>query len=246
MNRILIQNVTLNGTVCDMLIRDGKIQKIGSIREPADQVIRADGLTALPGLFDMHVHFRDPGLTYKEDIHTGAAAALAGGVTGVACMPNTKPPIDSPETVQYILEQAADTGVKVYPVGCITQGMQGKALCEYDALIHAGVRAISDDGRPVESDRLLREAMEESVRNGLLIISHCEDLKIINGGIMHKGKISEQLGVKGMDRASEDSITAREIRLAEETGSRIHIAHVSTAGSVELIRQAKARGVKVT
>lgn len=246
MNRILIQNVTLNGTVCDMLIRDGKIQKIGNIREPADQVIRADGLTALPGLFDMHVHFRDPGLTYKEDIHTGAAAALAGGVTGVACMPNTKPPIDSPETVQYILEQAADTGVKVYPVGCITQSMQGKALCEYDALIHAGVRAISDDGRPVESDQLLREAMEESIRNGLLIISHCEDLKIINGGIMHKGKISEQLGVKGMDRASEDSITAREIRLAEETGSRIHIAHVSTAGSVELIRQAKARGVKVT
>lgn len=246
MNKILIRNVSLEGRQCDMLLAEGKILKIGSIHEAADQVLDAEGLTALPGLFDMHVHFRDPGLTYKEDIHTGAAAALAGGVTGVACMPNTKPPIDAPETVRYILEQASDTGVQVHPVGCITQGMQGKALCDYAALMDAGVRAISDDGRPVESDQLLRKAMQESLRNGLLIISHCEDLKIINGGIMHKGKISEQLGVKGMDRASEDSITAREIRLAEETGSRIHIAHVSTAGSVELIRQAKARGVKVT
>ena len=246
MNRILIQNVTLNGTVCDMLIRDGKIQKIGNIREPADQVIWADGLTALPGLFDMHVHFRDPGLTYKEDIHTGAAAALAGGVTGVACMPNTKPPIDSPETVQYILEQAADTGVKVYPVGCITQSMQGKALCEYDALIHAGVRAISDDGRPVENAEQMRLALEQARNLHLPVISHCEDLSIIHGGIVNKGAVSEQLQVQGMDRASEDYITAREIILAGSVHGAIHIAHVSTKGSVEIIRQAKAHGVSVT
>jgi len=244
---ILIKQALKNGEACDVLLENGKIAAIApKLTMQADSVICAEGLTLMPGLFDMHVHFRDPGLTHKEDIHTGAAAALAGGVTGVACMPNTKPPIDSPETVRYITEQAADTGVAVHSVGCITKGMQGEALCDYDALRSSGVRAISDDGRPVEDPALLRESLRQSKENGMLIISHCEDLNIINGGIMHLGEISAQLGVKGMDRASEDTITQREIDLARETGARIHIAHVSTKDSVEAIRKAKQRGVKVT
>ena len=247
METILLRQVTLRETPCDLYLEDGRIAEIApQIDRPADQVIAADGLTAMPALFDMHVHFRDPGLTHKEDILTGCAAALAGGFTGVACMPNTKPPIDNPETVQYIQERAAHTGVSVYPVGCITKGMQGQALCDYEALQASGVRAISDDGRPVEDGALLGEALQASVKNGLLVISHCEELKLIDGGIMHLGRVSRELGVKGMDRRSEDSMTAREIRLAEAAGAHIHIAHVSTAGSVELIRQAKARGVAVS
>ena len=159
-NGRVVDPVTGTDQVMDVLIGETSILKTGTdIEEEGAQVIDAKGLIVAPGLVDVHVHFRDPGLTYKEDIHTGAAAALAGGVTGVACMPNTKPPIDAPETVRYILEQASDTGVQVHPVGCITQGIQGKALCDYAALMDAGVRAISDDGRPVESDQLLRKAM---------------------------------------------------------------------------------------
>ena len=243
----ILRGALVDGAPCDLKIENGILCAMAEHLE-ADGTPELDcqGLTALPALFDMHVHFRDPGLTYKEDIHTGAAAALAGGFSGVACMPNTKPPIDSPETVRYILEKAAATGVAVHPVGCITKGMQGEALCEYEALQRAGICAISDDGRPVESAALLGDAMERSKQTGLLIISHCEDLKIINGGIMHKGRVSEALGVKGMDRASEDSITEREILLAKAHGARIHIAHVSTAGSVALIRRAKAEGVAVS
>ncbi len=212
----------------------------------ADIEIDGTGLAVMPSFFDMHVHFRDPGFTHKEDVITGCNAALAGGVTGVLCMPNTKPPVDNPETVKYIIDKAEDTGVEVYPVGCITNGMCGKGLCDYDELKQSGVLAVSDDGRPVENAEQMREALEKSNDNGLLVISHCEDLSIINGGIMNKGEMSEKLGVKGMDRVSEDMITAREIILAKSVNSRIHIAHVSTEGSTEIIRQSKKTGVKVT
>lgn len=233
--------------VTDIGITDGVITVIGKTDEPADRVIDAQGkLTALPGLFDMHVHFRDPGQTHKEDIFTGAAAAKAGGFTGVACMPNTKPVIDNAETVQYVINKAKRTGIDVLPVGCVTKGMQSQELCDYDELIKAGVCAISDDGRPVENAELMRQALEKSKENGLAVLSHCEDLKIINGGIINKGEISEKLGVKGMDRASEDYITAREIALAMSCGAHIHICHVSTRGSVNIIRAAKRDGVNVT
>ncbi|MDE6131957.1 MAG: dihydroorotase, partial [Oscillospiraceae bacterium] len=192
---------------------------------------------------DMHVHLRDPGQTHKEDILTGCSAALAGGVGGVVCMPNTNPPIDSLETVEYILKKAESIGVEVYPAACITKGMKGTELYDWGRL---GVNIISDDGRPVENAELMRQALEMSTENGLLVASHCEDLHIINGGIMNKGKVSEKLGVKGMDRASEDSITAREIALADSCGARIHICHVSTKGSIEIIRDAKKRGINVT
>ena len=249
--KILIQNVravdaNLDETT-DILIENGKIVKMAKgISESADRVINGEGLTAMPGLFDMHVHFRDPGQTHKEDILTGSAAALAGGVTGVLCMPNTTPAVDSAETIRYILDKAKDTGVAVYPVACITKGMAGEKLTDFAALKAAGAAALSDDGRPVKSAELMRQALAETKVQGMLITSHCEDLDIINGGIMHKGSVSEELGVKGMDRASEDYITAREIVLASSVGARVHIAHVSTKGSVEIIRAAKALGVPVT
>ncbi|MBR6616824.1 MAG: dihydroorotase [Oscillospiraceae bacterium] len=249
--KILIQNVRavdvhLDETT-DILIENGKIVKMAKgISESADRVINGEGLTVMPGLFDMHVHFRDPGQTHKEDILTGSAAALAGGVTGVLCMPNTTPAVDSVETIRYILDKAKDTGVAVYPVACITKGMAGEKLTDFAALKAAGAAALSDDGRPVKSAELMRQALAETKVQGMLITSHCEDLDIINGGIMHKGSVSEELGVKGMDRASEDYITAREIVLASSVGARVHIAHVSTKGSVEIIRAAKALGVPVT
>lgn len=233
--------------ITDIAIADGKIVSIGKTDETAERVIDAQGkLTALPGLFDMHVHFRDPGQTHKEDIFTGAAAAKAGGFTGVACMPNTKPVIDNAELVKYVLNKAQKTGIDVLPIGCVTKGMQSKELCDYDELKAAGVCALSDDGRPVENAELMRQALEKSLENGLTVLSHCEDLNIINGGIINKGEISAKLGVKGMDRASEDSITAREIALAMSCGAHIHICHVSTRGSVNIIRAAKKDGVNVT
>lgn len=251
MSSILIRNIravdTALDTVTDVLIRDGVIAKLGSgITESAEQVIDGTGLVLMPSLFDMHVHFRDPGQTHKEDILTGCAAALAGGVTGVLAMPNTKPPCDSPETIRYIIDKAEGTGVEVYPVGCITNGMSGNGLCDYEALKAAGCICISDDGRPVENAEMMRKALELSKENGLLVASHCEDLSIINGGIINKGETSEKLGVKGMDRASEDYITAREMILASSVGAHIHICHVSTEGSAAMIRFAKSRGVNVT
>ncbi|SEH76130.1 dihydroorotase [Ruminococcus flavefaciens] len=251
MSQILIKNIRAVDTETDMttdvLISGGKISKLGNnISAEADKVIDGTGLVLMPSLFDMHVHFRDPGLTHKEDILTGCSAALAGGVTGVLAMPNTKPPCDNPETIRYIIDKAEGTGVEVYPVGCITGGMSGNGLCDYEALKAAGCICISDDGRPVENAEMMRKALELSKENGLLVASHCEDLSIINGGIMNKGETSAKLGVKGMDRASEDYITAREMILASSVDARIHICHVSTEGSAAMIRFAKSRGVKVT
>lgn len=249
MNRsILFKNVRIvdagTDTVGDVLVKDGVIAKVGNVSEAADRVIEGNGkLVVMPSLFDMHVHFRDPGFTHKEDVLTGCAAALAGGVSGVVCMPNTKPPIDSRETVDYIVSKAEPTGVSVYPAGCVTKGMLGKELYDHSSI---GVRIISDDGRPVENAELLRQAMLGSNKNGILIASHCEDLNIINGGIVNDGEVSAELGLKGMNRASEDSITAREIAVAMSADARIHICHVSTVGSLDFIREAKARGVKVT
>ena len=232
----------------DIRIADGKFAAVGPrlSPEPGDAVHDLSGLTAFPGLIDMHVHLRDPGFLHKEDIFTGCEAAAAGGVTAVACMPNTDPVADCPEILRYIAEKGAAAKARVYPVASITRGMKGEALTDMAALKAAGAVAVSDDGKPVPSARLMREGMCLARENGLLTISHCEDLELINGGIMHKGSVSEELGVPGMDRASEDFITAREIALAESAGAPIHIAHVSTAGAVAFIRAAKQRGLPVT
>lgn len=251
MSSILIKNVRAvdakNDCITDVLICNDKIAEVGSnIHSGAEEVIDGTDLVLMPSIFDMHVHLRDPGYTKKEDVLTGCSAALAGGVTGVLAMPNTNPPCDNPETIRYIIDKSKDTGVDVYPVGCITGKMSGEGLCDYEALKAAGCICISDDGKPVKDAEQMRKALELSNENGLLVASHCEDLSIINGGIMNKGEVSEKLGVKGMDRASEDYITAREMILASSVDARIHICHVSTDGSVAMIRFAKSRGVKVT
>ncbi len=233
----------------DILISDGVIEDISeniSINKSAFVIDGEGRLVAFPSLFDMHVHFRDPGFIHKEDILTGANSALAGGFTGVACMPNTNPPIDNIDTIKYIIDKAAQTGVSVYPVGCITKGLKGEELCDYDKLKKAGAIAVSDDGKPVKNAGIMLEALKKAKESDILVISHCEDMDIIGKGIINKGKISEELGIDGMDRASEDSITAREIALAESCDGSIHIAHVSTKGAAAVIRAAKARGAKVT
>ena len=231
----------------DILIRDNIIEKISDkIDEPADKVIDCTGLAVFPGLCDMHVHFRDPGQTHKEDIFSGAEAAAAGGVTAVACMPNTSPVCDSPEVIREIVKKGKKSKIKVYPVGCITKGLKGEELCDFEALKKAGAVAVSDDGKPVKNARVMGEAMLAAHYAGLRVISHCEDLDIINGGIINAGRIARQLGVKGMSRSSENIITAREIQLANDLEMPIHIAHVSTKEVVNLLRSAVRFGIMVT
>lgn len=233
--------------VRDILICDKLIEQVAEkIDTPVDKVIDCTGLTVIPGICDMHVHFRDPGQTHKEDIITGSEAAAAGGVTAVACMPNTSPVCDNPETIRYIVEKAKDAKIKVYPVGCITKGLEGTELCDFDELRKAGAVAVSDDGRPVKNARIMGEAMIKAHYAGLRVISHCEDLDIINGGIINAGKISRELGVKGMSRTSENIVTCREIQLANDLEMPIHIAHVSTKEVVTLLRNAVRHGVMVT
>ncbi len=233
--------------VADLLVREGRIAAVGGDFAGVDAaVIEAAGWIAAPGLVDMHVHLRDPGLTHKEDILSGSRAAAAGGVTSMVCMPNTKPVADTPEVIRYIIERAQAGDARVYPVAAISRGEQGETLTDFAALKAAGAVAVSDDGVPVKNARLMQQAMAQAAANGLLPLSHCEDLAIVNGGRMHLGAVSCALGVPGIDRTSEDTITAREIALAAATGHPIHICHVSTAGSTALIRDAKARGVPVT
>ena len=236
--------------VSNIYIENGTIVGI-SAGEPDEgwetaEVIEAAGLYVVPGLVDVHVHFRDPGFTEKEDIFSGARAAAAGGVTSVVCMPNTNPTISTPEVVREILEKAQKADCRVYPLATITKDMKGMELSDFEALLKAGAAGFSDDGKPVANARLMQEAMVRCQALDAPIASHCEDLDIIGSGKMNLGAVSRELGVPGMDRTSEDSVTAREIALAAGTGSSVHICHVSTKGSVDILRDAKARGVKVT
>lgn len=249
---LLIQNGLVldpvNGIeqVMDVLLEDGKIKAVGASLATDGEVVDASGKTVMPGFVDMHVHLRDPGFTHKEDILTGCEAAAAGGVTSLLCMPNTMPAIDTPETVRYITDKAKQAKARVYVTGAITKGLSGGEMNDFAALKKAGVLALSDDGRPVENAAMMAEALRQADGLGLVVTSHCEDLSIINGGIVNDGRVSRELGVKGMHRSAEDTITAREIILAETNGCAVHIAHVSTRLSVQLIREAKARGAKVT
>lgn len=234
----------LNG-VCDILIEDGRIAAVGE-NLTAESVIDAAGLTAVPGLVDMHVHLRDPGQTAKEDILTGCRAAAAGGVTSLLAMPNTNPTTDSPETVRYILEKAENADARVYVAASVTKGLLSEEPTDLDALRAAGAVGLSDDGRPVVNTAYLRNAMNRAPKLGMTVVAHCEDLFLADGGKMNEGEISAQLGVRGIPAAAEDCGTAREIALAAADNVPIHICHVSTATSVSLIRDAKRRGVKVT
>ena len=233
----------------DILIADGKIVKIGkhgTISPGGAEVVDAAGKLVVPGLIDMHAHLREPGYEYKETIATGTAAARAGGFTSVCCMPNTNPVNDNRAVTEFILAQAGSASARVFPVGAITKGSTGEELAEMGELFSAGCHAISDDGKPVMNASVMRRAMEYSKIFDMLVISHCEDRALSGKGVMNEGVVSTELGLRGIPRSAEDVMTARDISLSELTGCRLHIAHVSTAGSVRLIRDAKARGVKVT
>ena len=234
----------------DLLVADGKVAKLGkpgSLPSNGAQVIDAAGKLIVPGLIDMHVHLREPGYEYKETIATGTAAAKAGGFTAVCCMPNTSPVNDSRPVTEFILSQAAKDGAaRVFPIGAITKGSKGEELAEMGELHDAGCVGVSDDGKPVMSAAVMRRAMEYSKIFDIAVISHCEDASLAAKGVMNEGFVSTELGLRGIPNAAEDVMTARDISLAELTGARLHICHVSTAGSVRLIGEAKQRGVKVT
>jgi len=232
----------------DILIIDGKIAELSANIDAGDaEIINAAGLIVTPGLIDMHVHLRDPGLEYKEDIITGTMAAAAGGVTSVACMPNTSPVNDNLAVTRYIISKAREQGsANVFPVGCITKGLKGEILAEMGELKEGGCVGFSDDGRPVTDGELMRRALEYASTFGAPVISHAEDLSLVAGGSMNEGEVSTELGLKGIPWVAEDAMTARDIMLAEFTGAHLHVAHVSTRGSVELVRQAKKRGVRVS
>lgn len=229
----------------DIKIENSKIAAVGE-NLSGDTEINAEGLYAIPGLVDMHVHLRDPGQTAKEDILTGCCAAAAGGVTSLLAMPNTNPTIDCGEVVRYVREKAKDARARVYVAASITKGLQSKEPTDLAELKEAGAVGLSDDGRPVVNTAFLRSAMKRAPQYGMTVVAHCEDLFLAEGGKINEGEISAQLGVKGIPAAAEDCGTAREIALAAAEDVPIHICHVSTATSVALIRDAKRRGVKVT
>lgn len=232
----------------DILVVDGKIAGSGTnLSQSGAKVIDAAGRLVAPGLIDMHVHLREPGFEAKETIYTGTRAAARGGFTSVACMPNTNPVIDNAALVTSLISSARSGGlVRVYPVGAITRGSRGEELAEMGDMVDAGAVAFSDDGMPVMNSGLMRKAMQYAGMLGVTIISHSEEKSLSAGGCMHEGYISTVLGLKGIPACAEEVMVARDILLAEETGCRVHIAHVSTAGSVRLLKEAKARGVRVS
>lgn len=234
--------------VGDLLVEDGVIKAAGGqLSAEGAEVIDARGLVVAPGFIDMHVHLREPGLEAKEDIASGTRAAAAGGYTTVCCMANTKPVIDNAVLVNGLIRRAQMEGlVNVKVIGALTKGQEGKELAEIGDMLLAGAVAISDDGHYVSDARIMRTGLEYAGMFGGLIISHAEEESLVRDGYMHEGAVSAMLGVRGRPAAAEDIAVVRDIMLAEYTGSPVHIAHVSTAGAVELIRQAKARGVKVT
>jgi dihydroorotase len=234
--------------VGDVLIREGRIAAVGpDVAADAERVVDASGLIVCPGLVDIHCHLREPGFEHKETIETGTRAAARGGFTTVCCMANTEPPIDSRAGVEFILRTAAAQGmVRVLPIGCITRGRQGKELAEMGDMAEAGAVGFSDDGSPVVDSALMRHALEYVSAFGLPIIEHSEELSLSHEGVMHEGWVSNRLGLRGIPAAAEETAIARNIALAELTGAHLHVAHVSTRESVDLIRRAKQRGVRVT
>jgi dihydroorotase len=232
----------------DVLVEEGRIARVAARIEPSDaNVLDLAGLCVCPGFIDMHVHLREPGQEWKETIATGTRAAAAGGFTGVACMPNTQPPIDSRSVVEFVLAQARQHGaVPVYPIGCVSKGQAGVELAEMGDMAVAGARGFSDDGKPVASAGLMRRALEYSKIFDLPVIDHCEEPTLVAGGVAHEGEVATRLGLPGWPGVAEDVMVSRDILLAEYTGGAIHIAHMSTGRSAELVRQAKQAKIRVT
>ena len=234
--------------ISDIFIEKGKIKAVEeNISIENAEIIDASGKIVTPGLIDIHVHLREPGFEAKEDIESGSMSAAAGGFTSVACMPNTNPPADNKSVVEFITEKAKRVGlVNVYPIGAISKGLKGEELSEIGDMKHSGIVGISDDGEPVMNSNLMRRALEYSSMFELPVISHCEDLNMSGEGVINEGLTSTILGMTGIPATAEEIMAARDIRIAEFTGGKLHIAHVSTKGCVELIRQAKAKGINVT
>ncbi len=234
--------------ILDVLVKDGRIAKVAAdIDEKADRVIDAGGKVVAPGLIDLHVHFREPGYEYKEDIETGSRAAARGGVTTVVCMPNTDPPIDNPALVKYVLDRGREVGLtNVLTVGCVTKGQQSKELSEMGELKNAGAIGVSDDGRPVINPSLMRRALEYASMFDLPVMSHSEDLDLVDGGSMNEGYMSTYLGLRGIPKCAESVAVTRDVLIAEEVGGRLHVCHVSTRNSIDAIRRAKKRGANIT
>ena len=252
--KLLIQNGRVvhpvSGAVLlqDLLCEQGKISLLErGLQVQADQVIDAAGLVVCPGLVDMHVHLRDPGLTYKEDILTGTAAAARGGVTSLACMANTDPTVDTPEQVAYVLGRAREgCGVRVYPIAALSRGLRGEEPTDAEALQKAGAVALSDDGSNVDNANLMRDVLIRARRLKMPVLCHCEDTSMVEGRAVNEGSVSRQLWLEGRPAIAEEIMVMRDAMLAEETGAHVHICHVSTAKSVDIIRRMKKRGAPIT
>ncbi|ADI01619.1 MAG TPA: dihydroorotase [Syntrophothermus lipocalidus] len=244
----IIDPVNSIDLVGDILVEDGLVQEISpAIRTKKAEVLDANGKIVCPGFIDMHVHLREPGFEYKEDIASGTRAAAVGGFTTVCCMPNTNPVIDNGAVAAFVCSRARQVGVvNVFPIGSITKKQQGTEISEMADLVQAGCVAVSDDGRPVMNAEIMRRALEYSRMFDIPVISHCEDLDLSEDGQMHEGFYSTLYGLKGIPAAAEEVMVARDILLAETTKSRVHFAHISTRGSVELIKMAKRKGLAVT
>lgn len=248
-NGYIINPATNTEGIFDLLVEGNQVTKIEEniAEEAAEQVLDASGCFVFPGFIDLHVHFRDPGLTHKEDIETGSKAAARGGVTTVVTMPNTKPVADNAEVIRYVHDKAKEVGLThVLQVGAITKGMQGKELADIEEMIAAGIPAISEDGKSVMDSNLYREAMKIVAKAGIPVLAHCEDINLVDGGVINQGEKSKAMGVKGISNAVENIIAARDIMLAEETGAKLHLCHCSTKETVDLVRDGKAKGIAVS
>ena len=247
-NGNVIDPATNTDAVLDVLVEDGVIKTVApSISYDADKVIDASGLVVAPGLIDMHVHFRDPGQTHKEDIKTGSKAAAKGGFTTVCCMPNTNPVIDSEETVKYIIDKASEEKyTNVLPVGAVTKGMKGEEITDIAALKEAGICAISEDGKSVMDEEVYSKAMAKAAELNVPVLAHCEEINLVKGGVMNADSNAQKLGLKGITNEVEDIIAQRDINLAEKLGTTLHLCHCSTKDSVEMLKVAKDKGVKVS
>src|SRR5262245_29862655 len=233
--------------VADVVIREGKIQKIGSANGGSLPVFDATGLIVAPGFFDIHVHLREPGTEEAETIATGGSAAVAGGFTAVAAMPNTKPANDNPSITHYIISEARRSSpARVFPIGAITKEQKGETLAEIGEMFEAGIAGISDDGKPVMDAQLFRRALEYAQMFDMPVIQHCEDLHLSHGGVMHEGMYSTRLGLKGIPAAAEETMISRDLILAETTAGKYHVAHLSTRRAVDMVRRAKERGLRVS
>lgn len=234
--------------IADVLVEDEKVTKIAKeIEDNADRRIDAEGCFVMPGFIDLHVHFRDPGLEQKEDVFTGMKAAARGGYTSVLCMPNTKPVADNADVIEYVHNKSKSVkGIHVYQVGAVTKGQQGKELADIEGMVKAGSPAISEDGKSVMDSNIYREAMKIAAKLDIPVLAHCEDINLVNGGVMNLDTKSKELGMPGISNAVEDIIVARDILLSKETGAQLHLCHCSTKDSVEMIRKAKEEGLLVS